>query len=231
MTEQEKIDNLPEHTSTFKNTALKATQQSLYRQALGERFITTRVVEDQKEFYSNKEVLYRYYDHAERGQRQIDCIKTNVKTEFKNVLEWQDYVLDITDKLALISISFRAIRDYKQKFNEDESLCVNGELRNMNFDEVLHEIANGVAHIRNGGGNNVELLRDINAETASSGMALNGKVAHEIYSNFVTENITTLLMDNFITPENNYFKEVMLDIKLKDPELLSFMPYLVEKPE
>jgi|TARA_B110000037_G_C16984673_1_gene450539 hypothetical protein len=231
MNEQEQTDALPEFTTTFNNTVLKATEQSLYRQALGPAFITTRVIEEERDFYSEKEVLYRYFDHAERGQRQIDYIKQNIKTEFKNALEWQDYVLDITDRLALISISFRAIKDFKQKFNEDETTCLNGDIRDMDFDKILHEIANGVAHIRNRGGENVNLLRNINSETASSGIAPNGKTAHSIYSNYVTENITKLLFENFINPESNYFKETLSDIKLKDPELLSFQPYLVEKPE
>ena len=213
----------------------KALLQSLLRQALGEKFIKDRVIDDLKEEYSTKEILYRYYDHAERGIRQAAKFKELVaKINFGNdALAWQKHILELTDCIGSIAICFRAVKDYKKDYMKDEEPCLSGGIRDMKFDDILHEIANGVAHVREGNNSPTLLaLRELNEVLANRELRnrMGGPEHHEAYSTRLSELVVNLIRENFVDRGLSFFHTVIEDVRLRDPELLEFKPYIVEMP-
>ena len=227
-------ETIKKHQITKNNLEL-SLKQSLYRQAMGSDFIRTRIVPERQDEYTEKEVLYRYYDHAERGQRQVKKLRALFGvTEFGDAIEQQNHILEITDTVGLVAISYRALCDFNERFLENQCFLLEGDLHGLLFGDILYEIANGVAHVRSRDVKNVperlKRLRELNNKTSSSGMAMNGRLAHEIYSSHVINGIYDLLHRNFIQPETTCFDLVIEELLKIEPNLLRFAPYNEEKP-
>ncbi len=207
-----------------------ALKSSLLRQAISEGAISTKVPENLQALYSINEILYRYYDHAERGQRYCKQLKLKVGNlpNFGDRIEEQDYSLAIGDLVAGISICFRATRFYKKDHMDDLSPCLDGNISETDFDKVLHELANGAAHVRTDPRRDHRYLVEINNVSAQGGTGNSPTgFAREVYSTWLIGEIRNLILSNFVACDQTYFQIVMDHITTEHPGMLGFQPFIV----